>query len=373
MADILIVDDDRAGREVLSLTLKRAGYRVEDAGGSKQGLEMARTGGFHLIVLDVMMPEMDGYEVCRRLRATPGLENLLVLILTARSQPVDYEMALAAGADGYLAKPIEPTVLRNAVADLLQKGRRVAPGQSASAAPAPAARPARLIGVFGLRGGAGRTTLAVNLAGALLGAHRRVCLLDLSRNSGHVGLYLRQPPGHGWAALQGPSPEKNLGKAVQRHPSGLAVLPAPPMPLKEGLSPSAWTAVLDTLSGLFDDIVADLPGTMDDLLPLFLRRARPMLLVLTPDVAGVQTTFHTLQALRLLNQPLDGLQLVANQTAPEGALPREKLEQALGRPLLASLPYDPAQSAAMAQSIPLIFSRRESPLAQAVAALAEKL
>ncbi|MBI4771785.1 MAG: response regulator, partial [Chloroflexi bacterium] len=352
----------------------------------KQGLDMAREDRYDLVVLDIMMPEMDGYEVCRRLRATPGLEDLIILVLTARAQPVDFEMALLAGADSLLAKPVESNELRQKVASVLEQGRRSAspavgaepapPAGPAAGAPAAAAPPrpraGRTLALTGLRGGVGRTTVAVNLAAVLLAAGRKVCLLDLSRNSGHVSLWLRLPPGPGWSALPAQAPEKGLGKVLQRHPSGLVVLPAPAHPTPQGLSPAAWNAILDTLLTFFDEVVADLPSVLDDAVLAFLRRARPALCLLTPEPGAVQTTFHTLQSLPALGLADGHLSMVLNRVSPAPALPPVKVQQALGRPLLAQLPYDPAQPESVMQGAPLALARPAS-LAKTIAQLAARL
>ncbi|MFK4104053.1 response regulator transcription factor [Streptomyces sp. NPDC019531] len=102
---VLVVDDDRAVREALERALELAGYEVVTAADGVQALTRARESSFHALVVDVMMPHVDGVAVCRVLRA--GGDHTPLLLLTARSAPPDRITGLDAGADDYLSKPFE--------------------------------------------------------------------------------------------------------------------------------------------------------------------------------------------------------------------------------------------------------------------------
>lgn len=102
---ILLVDDDPHILEVLSLYLEKEGYQVILAYNGKEGLEKALHVDPGLIVLDVMMPELDGIEVCRQIRAT---KNTPIIMLTAKSEDIDKILALELGADDYITKPFNP-------------------------------------------------------------------------------------------------------------------------------------------------------------------------------------------------------------------------------------------------------------------------
>ncbi|MCP5029652.1 MAG: response regulator, partial [Actinomycetia bacterium] len=105
-ARILVVDDEPVNLQVLSNHLVSAGYEVELAASGPEALALAEKRAFDLVVLDVMMPRMSGYEVCRALRERRSLEDLPVIFLTARNQVSDLVAGLAAGGSDYLAKPI---------------------------------------------------------------------------------------------------------------------------------------------------------------------------------------------------------------------------------------------------------------------------
>lgn len=118
---ILLVDDDTDILEFLSFNLKKAGYNVFTATNGRDGLKMAKQYLPHLIILDVMMPEMDGIETCEEIRKQPMLSNTVVAFLTARSEDYSQIAGFDAGADDYIAKPIKPKVLISRVSALLKR------------------------------------------------------------------------------------------------------------------------------------------------------------------------------------------------------------------------------------------------------------
>lgn len=127
-ADILIVDDEPVVRRILANQLTSQGYRVSRAASGAEALEQLSKRRPDLVLLDVMMPKMSGFEVCRSLREQHSLEELPVIFLTAKSRVEDLVVGLAAGANDYLAKPISKSELLSRVRthlDLLQNHRRV--------------------------------------------------------------------------------------------------------------------------------------------------------------------------------------------------------------------------------------------------------
>lgn len=124
MMRILIVDDDPQIREVLTIALERGGFVVLRAGDGQAALRMAARDTPDLMILDIGLPEMDGLEVCRRLRAT---SDLPVLFLTARDDEVDRILGLEMGADDYVTKPFSPRELVARVRAILKRSKAAAP------------------------------------------------------------------------------------------------------------------------------------------------------------------------------------------------------------------------------------------------------
>lgn len=101
---LLVIEDDSSIREIVSIGLKAAGFRVETAIDGRQGLASVRSGGFDAVILDVMLPSLDGFEVCREIRK---FSRVPVVMLTARTDLIDVVVGLESGADDYVKKPFE--------------------------------------------------------------------------------------------------------------------------------------------------------------------------------------------------------------------------------------------------------------------------
>jgi two-component system response regulator MtrA len=122
-ARILLVEDDPSIREITALGLRNAGFDVDVAGDGQQGLERFRDGTYDLILLDVMLPRLDGLELCRAIRRT---STVPVVMLTARADTIDVVVGLEAGADDYVKKPFEvPELVARVRAAIRRAGREV--------------------------------------------------------------------------------------------------------------------------------------------------------------------------------------------------------------------------------------------------------
>ena len=118
---ILLVDDEPDILEIVSYNLKEEGYKVFTAENGLEAIEIAKEKKPHLVVLDVMMPEMDGIEACEKLRKIPELENTIITFLTARGEDYSQVAGFDAGADDYITKPVRPKVLVSKVGALLRR------------------------------------------------------------------------------------------------------------------------------------------------------------------------------------------------------------------------------------------------------------
>ena len=160
---ILIIDDDMDTLHLVGVMLQRKGYEIVAANNGKQGIQKAVEEHPDLILLDVMMPDMDGYEVTRQLRATPETARTPILMFTAKSQLDDKVTGFEAGVDDYLTKPTHPSELQAHIKALLSRTRQPDP----SLPTAPLHKNAFTLSVIAARGGLGVTTVAANLADAL--------------------------------------------------------------------------------------------------------------------------------------------------------------------------------------------------------------
>lgn len=115
---ILIVDDDPRNIFALKLTLKARGYAVESCTMAQEALEILRSDTLYIVLMDMMMPGIDGYEAVRMIRNTPEINHVPVIAVTAQAMPEDRQKCLEAGADDYVSKPIDVDFLITAIEKL---------------------------------------------------------------------------------------------------------------------------------------------------------------------------------------------------------------------------------------------------------------
>ena len=118
---ILLIDDEPDIIEFLTYNLKKVGYEIYSALNGRKGIELARMYNPHLILLDIMMPEMDGIETCEKLRAIPKLNRTVIAFLTARGEDYSQIAGFEAGGDDYITKPVKPKVLLSRIRALLKR------------------------------------------------------------------------------------------------------------------------------------------------------------------------------------------------------------------------------------------------------------
>lgn len=121
MSTILVIDDENDIVEILKYNLVKEGFDVHTANNGVDGIEIAKSIRPDLIILDVMMPKMDGIEVCESIRSISGLESTLICFLTARGEDFSQIAGLDAGADDYIAKPVKPRVLISRINAMLRR------------------------------------------------------------------------------------------------------------------------------------------------------------------------------------------------------------------------------------------------------------
>ncbi len=366
MTTILVIDDDANTLRLIGYMLERGGYQVKQAGDGEDGLAKAFAQPPDLVIADVMMPGLSGYEVCERLRADARTAHVPIIILTARSQRVDQQTALESGADLYLSKPVTPDELLTNIKELLSRPTDVPPPAAVKILAG------RIISVFSLRGGVGVSSVAVNLAVALAQQYEdAVPLLDLSLAAGHAAIMLNLRPKRTVAhLLVGRVDSEAIEKHLLPHPSGVRLLAAPPVPPPSGAIPAdAVERLLEALKPHYSHIVVDTQSSLDDVTMSVLKASDTILLVFSPEVLSVQTTLATRQVLQHRGIAPEKMLLVLNQTMPKPGLPLDMIENALKQPIKLMLPYDARQSLAIAKGEPLTISDPALPLASAIKAV----
>jgi pilus assembly protein CpaE len=259
---ILIIDDDLDTLRLVGLMLQRQGYQISAATNGQQGLDKAFEEDPDLILLDVMMPDMDGYEVTRRLRQNPSTVETPILMFTAKTQLDDKVIGFEVGANDYLTKPTHPTELQARVKSLLariseKRGTTVSTKDE---------NHGYMIGVLGARGGLGTTTLAVNLAAGL---HARtkgeVIVAEMLPGQGALALDMGVANSKGLVDLLSLSKLSEITRDKVRgslvpHASGLKLLLASDRPRDMHLinQIANYEATVKTLAGLARFVILDL-------------------------------------------------------------------------------------------------------------------
>ncbi len=181
---ILIVDDDIETLRLVGLMLQRQGYKIVAANNGQQALSMSKMELPDLILLDIMMPDMDGYEVTKQLRAEESTKSIPIIMFTAKSMVDDKVAGFDAGVDDYLTKPTHPAELTAHVRALLARNVKRAAAETPSAK-------GLVCGVMAAKGGIGTTTLAVNVGVALRQRTKaEVVVAELRPSQGTLGIDL---------------------------------------------------------------------------------------------------------------------------------------------------------------------------------------
>ncbi len=367
MAHVLIVDDDKNILRLLEFSLKRIGYTVTTVEDGVQGLAQVQTRPPDLIVADVMMPKMTGYEFCKRVRSKLGLTDTPIIMFSARFQPVDKQTALDAGATDYLPKTTSPDVLIKRITELLPIQQTVVKTKSMT------------IGLLSLRGGVGVTSLAVNLAVALALTYKtQPALVDLTPFGGHAALMLGLRPTSSVAdALFASGDQVALDRVkphfIQHHSGVHLLASALVYDHLLHLNDNRLEQLVAALKSGLSFTILDIPHVLEPRFGATLHVIDKIGIVLSPDMPALQSTVMALQGLTRLGVADNKLVLIVNHTLAHGALPLEVIQKTVRRSILATIPFEPEMIKAVNSGKPLMLSSPQSAGATAIARLASAL
>jgi len=288
---ILIIDDDVDTLRLVGLMLQRQGYNITAATNGEQGLTKAFEERPDLILLDVMMPDMDGYEVTRRLRKNPATASTPILLFTAKSQLDDKVIGFEVGADDYLTKPTHPSELQSHVHALLARAAQ----KDNKSSTVQQEQQGFVIGVLAVRGGLGVSAVAANLASSLATrAQTDAILAELTPGQGMLGMDLGLSGGDQLNdILSGSTVEitrEKVQAALVPHVSGIKLLAASENPRDVHLisQTSHYELLVSRLSTLARFVVLDLGIG----LPTFVQKLLTMCNERIVVVEGVPGSIH---------------------------------------------------------------------------------
>ncbi|MEO8394571.1 MAG: response regulator [Chloroflexota bacterium] len=361
-ATILVVDDSEVVLKLVQWELKDAGYRVATAQDGRAGLKVAKQVNPDLIILDVQMPEMDGYEVCRQLRKTSTTIHVPIIMLTSLSNLSNMQEGYAAGADDYITKPFKSLELRMRVESLLRRARL-------SNEPDFTEPISQVIAIFSLRGGAGCTSLATNLAVGLSQMWgSSPALLDLALPTGACDILLDLKPVYNLSALVhheiSDFDEDLINEHLTLHSSGLKVMSGIVNPAdSELVNENMVSLLLDHIQRLAPYVLIDTSHDFSPSTLAALDAATRILMPITPDIISLREAKSALNIFQSLGYLHDKIDIIVNWTFPQNGIDRPAIEKALGRPVLSVIPFTPGLwSKAINMGQPVILDNPASPL-----------
>ena len=339
---ILIVDDDADTLRLVGLMLQRQGYQIIAASNGSQGLTKAFEERPDLILLDVMMPDMDGYEVTRRLRKNPATASIPILMFTAKTQLDDKVAGFEVGADDYLTKPTHPTELQSHVKALLARSTPKPPEEMETVY---REKNGYVVGVISVRGGLGVSTVASNLAAGLYTRSKAdVVLAELTPGQGSLAFELGLPSQSGLSeALKGKSIEitrEKVQSSLIPHNMGVRILGASDSPRDIDLMSQVdnFEALILRLGGLARFIVLDLGSGLPKSIQKSLSLCSDRIVVLEGTASSIHQTKILLNEMSDLGIDMKTISVVLNnRQRSEAQIPWAQVQERLGHPITTSL------------------------------------
>lgn len=368
---ILIVDDDVDSLKLIGMMLARQGYDIAVANNGQQALSRAHSDQPDLIILDIMMPDMDGYEVCRRLRHDPTTQAIPIIMFTAKTMVDDKVAGFEAGADDYLTKPTHPAELASRVKAVLARS---------AAQRKPSSDQTMAMAFLGAKGGVGTTTLAVNVAAALARTEPTI-LADFRLGQGTLGLSLGFARSTGMANLLSRPTSEISVRAVENemvtHSSGLRLLLSSTRP-KETLlnvAPDSAAMIVRHLRALCRMVMLDLGSGLNRLTARLLQEIDELTLAVEPNRVALtlaRDILHEVEQIGLSHSRVNVV--LINRTQSSLQIPWQEAEQILNHEMTAII--SPAPELAFQASeagFPIVLFQPNSIVANQFSKLSEEI
>ena len=358
-AKILVVDDEPNVLRLIGYALQVEGYEIGTAETGVEALNEVETERPDLVILDIMLPDLSGIEVCQQLRSKTEMIDLPIIMLSARAQVADKIKGLEAGADEYVTKPVDSDEMVARVSALLDRTRRLRQAQTVQRG--------KVLGFIGAKGGVGTTTVALNVASILARQEKSVIAVELRSDYGTFSLQLRKSPDENLGSLveldAEQITERELSKRLFSSPFGVRVLFGPQKAHEfKQIEPDRAEAVIEGLTDMADYTIIDLPCYASSANKAAIRRCDFVALVVAPEITCVMSGKVTLELLRSwdISGGLVGA-VVVNRTIAARAMKLREIRSRLACEIVGVVP--PAAEACIAaqeRGVPLVIYQPDS-------------
>ncbi len=404
---IVLIDDHPETLDIIYSVLSQSGYNVFSADSGLVGLKTAEEELPDLLIIDGQMPDIDGWEVCRRLRKQEAFKHTPIIMFSAVNVAEQKLAGFDAGADDYLTKPTEPTELLERVESLLEaveprnvvnspnvrpnkhtqdiqiqeplKTKHVSLKGSKNVMTASLPVKNNLIVVLGARGGVGTTTMAINLAASLSYANVPTTLIDLDLIQGHIALYLKQRVSRSinkLADLSAKNLKSQVMEAVIPYQKNLQLLLTRSNLLDQRVSLSV-EQTMDLVNAVVEPghcVVVDVGRGITAVTRPLIEQADQAILCLHPERVSLAAAKKLIMKWNNISLPYSDLTPIVFDFNAGRDIPKEAIERYLGESVQAVVPVQPQEfTHAVNKGMPLISLYKEGRTALVFRRLAQQL
>jgi len=339
---VLLIDDEQFYYKLIQKKLKESNYELEYVKSGADGLKKIQSFDPGLIIVDLKMPEMDGFQVLERLRRDTKFSSIPVIVITAKDELDEKLKAFDLGADDYLVKPFQPDelVARMGILTRRSKAAQLAEGSAKKSSDA------SVIVVHSLRGGLGCSSIAVNLGLAfqkLWG--NQILLVDGVLTAGQIALMLNAKPHATWENLVGIREDTFddlvVDEMMCEHESGIRYVASPRFPIAADTFTSDMLALfMDKIKERNDFVIVDASHDFSDMAINMLNMSTSILLVMAPEMASLRSTMSAIEIYDRLGVSMEKVKIALNNNSSNPAIKQAQLEKVLKREIDFVLPYE---------------------------------